>query len=296
MEFQPVRAEDKKTIDHYFRQLNSRHCDMCFSSVYLWQNYYPATYTIYDDMLIFKSEGEKLSFSFPIGDRDPGPALEAIMSYCKEIGRNPGFHCLSKEQGAALEERYPGKFVIEYDRDEAEYIYECEKLIKLSGRKYHGKKNHVNKFKKTYEDWCYENIDEHNREECVAMLLNWKMENENPEDDEKGAEVCSCKKALLEQDMLGLLGGLIRAGGRVVAFTLGEKINSDTIVVHFEKAYSDVQGAYSIINQEFLIHNATPEILYVNREEDMGEEGLRKAKESYHPIFLEENGYAYIEE
>ncbi len=92
--------------------------------------------------------------------------------------------------------------------------------------------------------------------------------------------------------MLGLLGGLIRADGKVVAFTLAEQINSDTMVIHFEKAYSDVPGAYSIINQEFLIHHAQ-EIPYVNREEDRGDLGLRKAKESYHPIFLLENGYAY---
>lgn len=295
MEFLPVRAEDKEKIDAYFKKSDSRHCDMSFTSVYLWQNFYPAVYTIYDDMLIFKGEGENISFSFPIGNRNPQKALNAIMDYCEKIGIKPAFHCVSREQEKILNELYPDVFTIEFDRDDAEYIYECEKLMELRGRKYHGKKNHVNKFKKTYE-WQYETINDDNLRECIQMLSNWKQVNEDPEDEEKDAEVCACKKALREYKMLGLLGGLIRADGRVVAFTLAEKINSDTIVIHFEKAYSDVAGAYSIINQEFLLHNVHEGdgILYVNREEDMGDPGLRKAKESYHPVFLEENGYAYI--
>lgn len=295
MEFLPIRAEEKETIDAYFKKSDSRHCDMSFISVYLWQNYYPAVYTIYDDMLIFKAEGENTSFSFPIGEHDPQKALKAIMDYCEEVGIKPAFHCVNREQEKILNELYPGVFTIEFDRDDAEYIYECEKLMGLRGKKYHGKKNHVNKFKKTYE-WQYEEICDDNVKECIQMLSDWKHVNEDPEDEEKDAEVCACKKALKEYKMLGLLGGLIRADGRVVAFTLAEKINSDTIVIHFEKAYSDVSGAYSIINQEFLLHNVHEGdgILYVNREEDMGDPGLRKAKESYHPAFLEENGYAYI--
>ncbi len=292
MEFYPVRAEDKDIIDKYFKREDSRHCDMSFASVYLWQIYYPATYTIYEDSLIFKGAGETPSFSFPIGAEDPKNGLEAIFAYCKDQAIKPAFHCLTRKQESYLEEHYPGMFDIEFDRDDAEYIYECEKLIKLSGKKYHGKKNHINKFKKSHE-WVYEDIDETNLEDCIRMLYDWKKANEDPEDQEKDAEVCACKSALKNMKMLGLMGGLIRAEGKVVAFTLAEKINSDTLVIHFEKAYSEVQGAYAIINQEFLIHHADG-ITYVNREEDMGEPGLRKAKESYHPIFLEENGFAVM--
>ncbi len=292
MEFYPVRAEDKETIDQYFKKEDSRHCDMSFASVYLWQIYYPATFTIYDDSLIFKGSGERPSFSFPIGSKDPHDAMEAILDYCKQEGIKPAFHCLTRAQETYLEEHYPGMFAIEFDRDDAEYIYECEKLIGLRGKKYHGKKNHINKFKKSHE-WSYEDIDDNNLDECIKMLYDWKKINEDPSDDEKDAEVCACKNALINMKMLGLMGGLIRAEGKVVAFTLAEKINSDTLVIHFEKAYSDVQGAYAIINQEFLIHHAE-DIMYVNREEDMGEPGLRKAKESYHPVFLEENGFAIM--
>ncbi|MDO4977592.1 MAG: phosphatidylglycerol lysyltransferase domain-containing protein [Eubacteriales bacterium] len=291
MVFQPFGAEDKDIFDKYFKETDSRHCDMSFASVYLWKGYYPCTYTIYDNMLIFKGEGEQVSFSFPIGAGDPAKAVEAILEFCEENKIQPAFHCLTRDHEIFLEEKYPGRFQFEFDRDEAEYVYECEKLIGLRGKKYHGKKNHVNKFKKSFQ-WAYEEISDENREECIAMLADWKDDNEDPGDDEKLAEVCACKRALMEQESLGLLGGLIRADGRVVAFTLAEKINSDTIVIHFEKAYSDVPGAYSIINQEFLIRNAQ-DIPYVNREEDRGDLGLRKAKESYHPIFLLENGYAY---
>ena len=292
MEFQPVKAEDKEIIDFYFKQMDSRHCDMSFASVYLWKNYYPASYTICDDHLIFRGDREPVSFSYPIGPGDPAKALDAVMDYCMQQKLAPAFHCLSREQGEYLNQRYPGRFLIEYDRDDAEYIYECDKLMELRGKKYHGKKNHVNKFKKTY-DWIYEEIDDRNVEECIHMLSDWRSDNEDPQDDEMGAEVCACRTALLERDFLGLKGGLIRADGKVVAFTLAERINSDTLVIHFEKAYAEIPGAYATINQEFLLHHAG-DAAYVNREEDMGDPGLRKAKESYHPIFLEENGYASL--
>lgn len=121
------------------------------------------------------------------------------------------------------------------------------------------------------------------------MALEWRNRNGCEEDEEKSAEICVTLNSLRLFEELKLRGGLIRAGGRVVAFTIGEPVCDDTMVVHIEKAFADVQGAYPIINQQFLVHEAA-EYRYVNREEDLGEEGLRKAKESYHPVFLQEKG------
>ena len=205
--------------------------------------------------------------------------------------QNLEFHLMNvtQEQFGVLEELYPGKFTIEYDRDVADYVYEVEKLINLSGKKYHGKKNHINKFKKLYPDWSYESITKDNVEECFQMALKWRNANGCDEHEGKNAEMCVTLNSLRLFEELNLRGGLLRANGEVVAFSIGEPVCDDTIVVHIEKAYADVQGAYPMINQQFLIHEAA-DFKYVNREEDTGDEGLRKAKESYKPAFLQEKG------
>ena len=100
-------------------------------------------------------------------------------------------------------------------------------------------------------------------------------------------EACAVRSALDHYISLGLDGGLIRAGGRIVAFSMGERISSDTYLVHIEKAFSDVQGAYAIINQKFAERHCG-DVLYINREDDSGQEGLRKAKLSYRPVFMAE--------
>jgi len=187
----------------------------------------------------------------------------------------------------------PGRFSVTYNRDVADYVYDRRKLVALSGKKYHGKKNHVNKFKRAFENWAYEPITQDNVDDCLAMLSEWKKINSVDKDYEKHAESCVARKSLINLDMLGEKGGLIRAEGRVVAFTIGEKVNSDTFVVHIEKAFADVPGAYAIVNQQFIEHEAG-DCLYVNREDDAGEEGLRQAKVSYHPLFMIEKGLAVI--
>ena len=180
---------------------------------------------------------------------------------------------------------------MEFDRDIADYIYETQALIELKGRKYHGKKNHINKFSKMY-DWSYEAITPENTQECLDMLKKWKAQNCATEDLEKHAEICVSEASLREREFLGLTGGLLRVDGQVVAFTVGEQIHPDTFCVHIEKAFADIKGAYSMINQQFLIHEAA-DCKYVNREDDVGDPGLRKAKLSYHPAFLEEKGVAF---
>lgn len=292
MEFQPVKAKDKEIIDKYMRRANSRSCDMSFAAVYLWEDFYLAEYAICGDMLVFRTTEGGTSYSFPIGDGDPTEALAAIESYCAAHEESMKLHCVYREHEAWLSEHFPGKFEVVFDRDSADYIYECEKLIGLKGKKFHGKKNHVNKFTKSY-DWSYEPLTAANTEECLAMLYAWKERNCEPGNIEKHAEICVSEKALREREFLGLTGGLLRADGEVVAFALGERVCDDTLVVHIEKAFSEVPGAYAMINQQFLVHEAEG-ICYVNREDDVGEPGLRKAKLSYHPAFLFEKGFARL--
>ena len=147
----------------------------------------------------------------------------------------------------------------------------------------------MNKFQKTYPDWKYESISDENVEDCFQMALKWRNANDVDEDDEKHAEMAVSMNSLRLYKELGLRGGLLRVNGEVAAFSLGEPVCDDTIVVHIEKARTDIEGAYSMINQQFVIHE-TEGFTYINREDDVGEEGLRKAKLSYHPVFMVEKG------
>ena len=293
MEFHPIRAEDKEEFDRYFKELNSRNCDMCFATMFLWARHYEMTWTQTEGMLIIKvgSDDSDPSFYFPIGTGNPDKALKVIEEYCSEKGKPVRLFCVSRENEQWLNENRPSLYTVTYNRDVEDYIYETEKLVRLSGRKYHGKKNHVNKFKRAYPEWSYEPITDENREDCLQMLNEWKRLNSVEDDYEKHAESCVARNSLLQLEMLGEIGGAIRAGGRIVAFTIGERLNDDTFVVHIEKAFSDVPGAYAIVNQQFLEHEAG-DFLYVNREDDAGEEGLRQAKVSYHPVFMIEKGTA----
>ncbi len=288
--FQRPKLEDRDWILPYLRQEQSRNSEVTFASLYLWRRQYPAGVGVVKDMLVVKTEGDHPSFSFPLGKREHAKAaIDCLMEYCAQHNIPFQMHLVTPDQFAFLEELYPGRFTISYQRDMADYIYETEKLAKLSGRKYHGKKNHINKFMRLYPDWSYEPLEESNIEECFQMALEWRSQNGCNDHKEKNEEMCVALNALRLFRELHLRGGLVRAGGRVVAFSIGEPATEDTMVVHIEKAFADVEGAYPMINQQFVLHEAMS-YRYVNREDDAGEEGLRQAKLSYHPAILLEKG------
>ena len=292
IQFKRAQLEDREIISHYFEHHTSRSCERTFANVYLWSRQYPVTWAVVEDTLVFKSEDENhLAFAYPAGEpHKVKKTLEVLMEYSRDREVPFQMYTVTPEYFAQLEEWYPGRFQIEYVRDDADYVYESEKLATLSGKKLHGKRNHINKFKSTYEDrWSYEKMTKDNVEDCFQMALKWRNENGCEDDPEKRGEICVTLNSLRLLEELGLTGGVLRIDGDVVAFTIGEPICEDTFVVHIEKAYADVQGAYPMINQQFVEHECR-DYQYVNREEDTGAEGLRKAKLSYRPVFLVEKG------
>lgn len=281
--------EDRAQINHYLSYADTRSCEMTFANTYLWSRHYDVGFTVLEDMLVFGSTAGTVSFTVPTGPGDLKQVLDILMAYCEEKGVPFQLHNVTKEDFDRLEALYPGKFDISYERDYADYVYETEKLINLSGKKYHSKKNHINKFKALYPDWSYEPITKDNLEECFQMGLRWRELNGCEEDEEKHAEICVALNYLRLFEELEMRGGALRVDGKIVAFTIGEPVNRDTLVVHIEKAFAEIQGAYTMINQQFAEHEGAG-FTYMNREEDMGEEGLRKAKLSYKPVFLVEKG------
>lgn len=290
IQFKKPEMEDRELLHSYFQKYPSRSCEKTFVNTYLWSRFYHVTYAIIENTLVFKSETYGLSFSFPIGEvEDVKRAIEFLQEYTAKQNVPFMLYHVTEVQFEQLEEWYPGKFEIEYNRDIADYIYESDKLATLSGKKLHAKRNHINKFKTTHDNWSYETMSEENLEECFQMALKWRTDNGCEEDEEKNAEMCVTLNSLRLFKELELTGGVLRINGEIVAFTIGEPISEDTFVVHIEKAFADIQGAYPMINQQFVEHECM-QYRYINREEDTGSEGLRKAKLSYRPAFLVEKG------
>ncbi|MDO5101092.1 MAG: phosphatidylglycerol lysyltransferase domain-containing protein [Eubacteriales bacterium] len=290
-DFKRPEIEDRELINSFLKQNRVEICDMTFANIYLWSRHYRTTFAIYKNTLLFHSDLDGYcSYTFPLGkEEDVRAVIDEILAYCEGQVCRFQLHLVTPKQYEWLEANYPGRFCYETIRDKADYVYEQEKLATLAGKKLHSKRNHINRFEENHPDWTYEEIDHSNVEECFQMAMEWRSENEAEADEEMKAEVAVTMNYLRLMDELGMRGGLIRTQGRVIAFSIGEPLNDDTMVVHIEKAFSEIQGAYPIINREFARH-ACAGFRYVNREEDTGEEGLRKAKLSYKPIFLSEKG------
>ena len=294
IQWKKIGMEDRAVLEPYYEYEQTRCCEISFANNYLWAPFYDMEYAIIKDMLVYITKGETYSVVVPFAkDNESAANLKDVIlmlgDYFKENNQTFKMHLVTEEKFALLEELFPGKFAISYNRDYADYVYETEKMISLSGKKLHGKRNHINKFKENNPDWSYEPLSRENTKEVLEMAEKWKEINLCSEKGAKHDEFCVTRRAVEEFEALGLKGGVLRDGKRVVAFTLGEELNKEMFVVHIEKAFADVQGAYPMINQQFLQHEASG-YKYVNREEDTGAEGLRKAKLSYYPVFLQEKG------
>ncbi len=277
LSFQKIELEDKALISSYLEQKMCRSCDLVFPNIYLWSRKYPTKYAVVEDTLIFQGIGENgvPSITFPAGGEEQAhKALDVMFQWFLERQADFRMHLVQEKEFELLDAWYPGRLQISYNRDIADYVYETEKLAGLGGKKLHGKRNHVNRFKENYPDWVYEPITEENVEDCFQMALKWREEMQCEIDVEKRDEMCVTLNALRLMEELELKGGLLRSEpqGEVIAFTVGEPLNEDTFVVHIEKAFAQIQGAYPMINQQFVLHEAQ-DYKYVNREEDTGSEG-----------------------
>jgi len=249
----------------------------------MWRDYFSVEYAIYNDTVIFKAKvkyyNEITAFSFPLG-RDVYGSIEKIIEYC-QINELPVAFCTVTCEDIKMIESVFNNFKLQKESDWSDYIYISSDLVSLSGRKYSGQRNHINYFKNTYDDYSFEEISKENITDVknfyVRLSSDLIFTNEIAvEEHHKTIEV------LDNYDIYNLPGGLLRAGRDIVAFSIGEIIN-DVLFIHIEKADIKVRGAYQMINNEFAKHFVTDDITYINREEDVGDEGLRISKLSYHP-------------
>lgn len=285
LEFHQITIEDKAWMDALYAEDNRNACEYTFANNFIWRGVFEAEVARIEGCGVIRYlYGEDMAYSYPIGAGDKKAVIEKLLFLCHKENRTLTMCPLSERDKKQLEEWFPGKFLVWGDRDDYDYIYSREKLATLAGKKLHGKRNHIARFKDG-DDWSYEPMTAENVEECRKMTYTWIGMRSEKWNKEMEQEIAVLHEAFDHREELGLVGGVLRKKGEIVAFTMGEPLNSDTFVVHFEKAYPEMQGAYPMINQQFVIH-ACQEYTYINREEDTGDPGLRKAKLSYYPEIL----------
>ncbi|HHU22969.1 MAG TPA: DUF2156 domain-containing protein [Clostridiales bacterium] len=288
LEFEPIKLSDKFWIDPIVKAENSRSADYSFANIYIWNKRFNQQVAKCNErFIVMPMYAEKPFFVYPVGSGDLAPVINEMRLYAEAHGFPFTMRGVTVRHMGELNNLFPKKFDFFENRDYYDYIYTAEKLATLSGKKLHGKRNHINRFLES-NDWSFEPLTPKQIPECMAMLENWTEMNRDKLDQGLLDEHDAIIRAFENYRYLGLEGGILRSGGRIIAFTVGEKISGDTYDIHFEKAYSDIQGAYPMVNREFvrLIRALHPEIIYINREDDMGHENLRRAKLSYYPEFL----------
>lgn len=286
LSFKRAQISDKAWVDDCLCHASSMNCEYTFGNLYIWSTAYNTEICKYKDFLIVRwGRGQDIKYSLPLGEGDFTDAINAIIDDAKTLGITPEIYGITEGYLYLLQEAFTGKFTYSCDDANSDYIYSVEKMASLSGKKYHGKRNHITNFKKNNPNWKFEKIRRENIDECIALHTRW-INDKDPDDEDYSFEFEAVLTAFEHYEELGFVGGLIRVDGEVIAYTLGEaQMNSKCFVSHIEKAPADVQGAYPIICQEFT-KNCLMDFEYVNREEDLGIEGLRRAKQSYYPEIL----------
>lgn len=284
---EPITLDSKKTIDSYFKKKCTLSSEFTFTNLFMWQKSYDMHYALLDGMLTImpKHGSGPRSATYPIGDGDSKGAVKKILDYFEHTGDTPLLRLYNECSKEQLEKDFPDTFIFTDDVNSYDYVYKTDDLINLSGNKYHGKRNHVNRFKSTY-DYEYHRMTPDYKNRCIDMFNGWV---ENKKDSVAGIdEQKEAVMTLLENwENLDIIGGCLTVDGEMAAFSFGEQLCADgsMAVIHLEHANTEYSGSFAAMNQQFLEHEWSG-FEYVNREEDMGIEGLRRAKESYRPIFM----------
>lgn len=289
MIFKEINIDSKKELDPYFEMVDYEACEYCFSTLYMWQHVYKTGYYIGDDFAVIVGEYEGDSFSIlPLATRDKLPkVIDFVIDYFEKSNKKIYLRGITSEVVELLKEKYPNKFEYIEERDLFDYIYDAESLRTLAGRKNQKKRNHINYFIKEYEErFEYKLLDRENFNECLDLMKEWTSNKEENDEFDEGMddELLGIKKIFDDfeslKDKVKIAG--IYVDEKLEAFTIGELLNNNMALVHIEKANPNIRGLYPYINQQFIV-NEFQGVDFVNREEDLGIEGLRKAKLSYHP-------------
>ena len=298
IDFHRLKLSQKEQYESILFSVPPRGCEYSFANLYLWGRQQVAF--LHGCVAFFSHYYGRSVYPYPIGNGDRRAVLEEILRDAKDRGIPCRITGMRDADRAELESWFPEKFHIRSSRDSFDYVYAIDDLADLKGRKYQKKRNHVNRFRTEHPDFQIVPLTQCNMSLAQNMLNDWFLcrMNSDPEGDYL-LENIALARACQNYTGLQMDGILLMDQGKVLAVTMGSRMSPDTFDIHFEKAREDVDGAYTAVNCEFAryLRLKYPDAAFLDREDDLGLGGLRKAKLSYNPHHLVEKYTAtYLED
>lgn len=296
VEFKAIGIEDREHITAYTTKLGAQICDLAFANLYGWSGKYQTSWAQIESVLVIRfrpSGSAHYAYLIPLCDspEQVGRIIRQLGEMAAAQGHPLELMGVTPKCRVHLEHLCAGGFDFISSDGSRDYIYLRERMATLSGKKLQSKRNHINKFEKLYPDYTYEELSRDNLAECLALEEQWLQAN--GAEDGRNDEAEMIQRLATHYEDLRLMGGAIRVDGRIVAFTIGSPINHNTFGVHVEKALTDYEGSFTIINREFA-RRIPQQYTYINREEDLGLEGLRRSKLSYDPEIILDKDIAVL--
>ena len=292
--FKTLPRKNVNKIMDYVRLNKEKTCDYSHGAIFMWYDHFRYEYAIYNDMLILKV-GDKNSPTFfpPLGNGDFFDAVSQIEKYCIEKEFPIKFSFLSKSTADKLLERYKEYSVLSgFNRDFSDYVYNYDDVKNFKGKKYNGQRNHINNFKKAYPNYQYNNIERKDVPMLIEFLKEYKKDHKKMKGIEKN-EYLNTVKLVENYNPKNFVGGYIQVDGKTVAMSIGEYVG-ETLIIHVEKALVGYKGVYPTTFNEFVKHVEKDGVIYVNREDDSGDLGLRTSKMQYRPCFMIDKHYVKL--
>lgn len=284
--FKQLEITDKELFSKYLSEYNFNTYEYSFTTLYLWRKYCKVEYAVTHNTLIIKKtqEDKGTYFMQPIGYNENN-IREVISELIIYKNNHPEMKVLFRDIEESfinvLNDILNKDIIIKEDENNFDYIYSAEELANLSGKKYHSKKNHYNQFIKSYNVEIKEINDEEVMNDCFELSQRW-FDKEKEKTSELVFELQGIKELLENKDYLRIDTIAVYVEGKIAGFSIGERVNNKMAIIHIEKCDPEYQGVYAYINRTFVMEKYS-DLRYINREEDLGIEGLRKAKMSYNP-------------
>lgn len=288
--FRNLAKEDKRLLDSFFHEIQPEISELTFTNLFVWNNSEPVQLSRFEETVLLQRKRIRDGTTFML----PPLGRQVITDLIRSLMQNPNFHLpplygITSEQSELLKNE---GWTIKPERDDWDYVYRVSDLADLPGDRYHSKRNFIARCLSEH-DCRYASIGPSEIKDCLQLQTKWCNLRKCGEAPGLEAENYAIRTLFENYEYLGVIGGAVYVDSNLEAFTAAEPLNKNTVVIHFEKANPEIEGLYQVINQWFC-QKALRTFEFVNREQDLGLPGLRKAKLSYHPNHMVEKSIAQL--